>query len=280
MKIFIYLPFIFIFLLSIEISHSASLERIVQRGSLKICALADRLPFSSRSSNPPGIQIELARNISKELGVELEITWVRNRFHARKAGCDMVMEAVSKKGDEDKRDIEGARPLTRAGSSDRSGKKSLPPQVSIPIVKVETYLVGFKKNIQNKTSVENLSEMSIGVMNRSWSHMLLQKNGINYRTKFITESELVQGVVDKEIDAAFVSSFQYWWYLKNNPDVELDAIREFDFQRDVSLNVGILMRGADSETVDKINSLLEIMLEKEIIQNIYASYGIKYVSPN
>ena len=62
MKIFIYLPFIFIFLLSIEISHSASLERIVQRGSLKICALADRLPFSSRSSNPPGIQIELARN--------------------------------------------------------------------------------------------------------------------------------------------------------------------------------------------------------------------------
>ena len=40
------------------------------------------------------------------------------------------------------------------------------------------------------------------------------------------------------------------------------------------------MRGADSETVDKINSLLEIMLEKEIIQNIYASYGIKYVSPN
>ena len=40
------------------------------------------------------------------------------------------------------------------------------------------------------------------------------------------------------------------------------------------------MRGADEETVVKINSLLEIMLEKEIIQNIYCYYGIKYVSPN
>ena len=124
------------------------LDRILARGSLKVCALADRLPFSSRNGNPKGIQIELAEEISKELGVELEITWLRYRFHARKAACDMVMEAVSRKDDdEEKRNIDGARPLTRAGDSNKKNRKTLPPKVSIPIVKVETYLVGYDEKL-------------------------------------------------------------------------------------------------------------------------------------
>ena len=46
-----------------KVSFSDTLERIVQRGSLRVCALADRLPFSSKKGNPKGIQIELAEKI-------------------------------------------------------------------------------------------------------------------------------------------------------------------------------------------------------------------------
>ena len=281
MKIILYLSFAVLIALFTNVSLSDPLDRIIARGSLKVCALADRLPFSSRKGNPKGIQIELAEEISKELGVELEITWLRYRFHARKAGCDMVMEAVSRKDDdEEKRNIEGTRPLTRAGASNRKNIKTLPPQVSIPIVKVETYLVGHNEMIRDKYSVDKLKGMNIGVLNRSWSHMLMQKNKINYRTKFVTEADLMQGVADKEVDAVFVSSMQYWWYLKNNPDVKLSALTNFDFEREVSLNVGVLMRGPDQVTVIKINEILSNLLDQGVIQNIYASYGIKYVAPN
>ena len=112
-------------ILGSKVIFAGTIDEINKRGALRVCALADRLPFSSRDTSEKGFQIELAEEIAKDLGVSLEITWLRYRFHARKAGCDMMMEAVSKKGDdENKRDIEGAKPLTRASDSE---KRKFPP---------------------------------------------------------------------------------------------------------------------------------------------------------
>lgn len=264
-------------LLYSKIIYAESLEEINKRGALRICALSDRLPFSSRDTQNRGFQIELAEEIAKELNVDLEITWLRYRFHARKAGCDMLMEAVSRKNDdENKRDIEGAKPLTRASDSE---KKKFPPKVSIPIIRMETYLVGPEYLVIGKTSLKSIKDMNIGVMRGTWAHMLVQKAQIKFRTKFVTEAELMQGVADGEVDAAFISSPQYWWFLKNNPSISLAAIRDFDFTRDVSLNVGVLVRGADENTINRINEVLQHLLETNVIQNIYSSYGIEYVAP-
>ena len=264
-------------LLYSKIIYAASLEEINKRGALRICALSDRLPFSSRDTQNRGFQIELAEEIAKELNVDLEITWLRYRFHARKAGCDMLMEAVSRKNDdENKRDIEGAKPLTRASDNE---KKKFPPKVSIPIIRMETYLVGPEYLVIGKTTLKSIKDMNIGVMRGTWAHMLVQKAQIKFRTKFVTEAELMQGVADGEVDAAFISSPQYWWFLKNNPSISLAAIRDFDFTRDVSLNVGVLVRGADENTINRINEVLQHLLETNVIQNIYSSYGIEYVAP-
>ena len=268
---------LFALMFSVKNIYAASLKEIYQRGALKVCALSDRLPFSSRHTELKGFQIELAREIVKELKVDLEITWLRYRFHARKAGCDMMMEAVSRKKDgDDKRDIDGAKPLTRASDSE---KRKFPPTSSIPIVRMETYLVGTKELVNGKNTLKSIKSMNIGVMRGTWAHMLMQKANIKYRTKFVTEAELIQGVVDGEVDAAFISAPNYWWFLKNNPSISLSAVRDFNFTRDVSLNVGVLLRGADEETIDKINNVLQNLLDKNIIQNIYSSYGIEYVAP-
>ena len=260
-----------------SISYSASIDEINARGALRVCSFSDRLPFSSRSGENKGLQIELAEEIAKELNVGLEITWLKYRFHARKAGCDMMMEAVAKKDDNaDKRDIEGAKPLTRASDSK---KQKFPPTASIPIVRMETYLVGPKEVVLGNTNIKSIKNLNIGVMRGTWSHMLMQKSKIKHRTKFITEAELIKGVADREIDAAFISSPQYWWFLKNNPEVKLAAVKNFDFTIEVSLNVGVLMRGADEKTVTKINDILTKLLNNNKIQDIYASYGIEYVAP-
>jgi ABC-type amino acid transport substrate-binding protein len=39
------------------------------------------------------------------------------------------------------------------------------------------------------------------------------------------------------------------------------------------------MRGADEKTVTKINNILKKLLNNKKIQDIYASYGVEYVSP-
>ena len=116
-------------------------------------------------------------------------------------------------------------------------------------------------------------------MRGTWSHMLMQKYKIRHRTKFETEEMLIQGLADGEIDAAFISSPQYWWFVKNNTDTDLTYLNDFDFTRDVSLNVGILIRGADNKTVEVFNDLLGKLLNNGKIKNIYASYGINYVPP-
>ena len=277
MKKLIFIIILFPLLSYSKVALSGNLDEINARGALRVCSFTDRLPFSSRSGEVRGIQIELAEEIAKELNVDLEITWLRYRFHARKAGCDMMMEAVSRENDAaDKRDIEGAKPLTRASDSK---KQKFPPTASIPIVRMETYLVGLKELVLGKTNLKSIKNLNIGVMRGTWSHMLMQKSKIKYRTKFVTEAELIQGVADGEVDAAFISSPQYWWFLKNNPSIKLEAVKNFDFTIDVSLNVGVLMRGADEKTVTKINSVLTKLLSDNKIQNIYASYGIKYVAP-
>jgi len=269
--------FTFILFSNINLVNARTVDTILSIGSLKVCALSERMPFSSKSGKLKGIQIELAEEIAKELNVDLDIIWLRYRFHARKAGCDLMMEAVARKDDdEDKRDIEGARPLTRASDSKKS---KLPPQASIPIIKYETYLVGKTEVINDNNTLSSIKDLNIGVMRGTWSHMLMQKNKIKHRTKFETEELLIQGLADGEIDAVFVSSPQYWWYVKNNPDTDLIYLNNFDFTRDVSLNVGILMRGADEKTVQVFNNLLDKLLNNGKIKDIYASYGIKYVSP-
>lgn len=265
------------FIFGAKIIYAGTIEEINKRGTLRVCALADRLPFSSRDTSEKGFQIELAEEIAKDLGVSLEITWLRYRFHARKAGCDMMMEAVSKKDDdENKRDIEGARPLTRASDSE---KRKFPPTASIPIIRLETYLVGPKELVDGNNSLKSIKRMNIGVMRGTWAHMLMQKAKIKHRTKFVTEAELIQGVADGEVDAAFISSPNYFWFLKNNPSISLSAVRDFNFTREVSLNVGVLLRGADEATVNKINFILKDLLDRNVIQNIYSNYGIEYVAP-
>ncbi len=277
MRSLIFLSIFLSLIISSKIIFAGTIEEINKRGALRVCALSDRLPFSSRDTSVKGFQIELAEEIAKELEVSLEVTWLRYRFHARKAGCDMMMEAVSRKDDdENKRDIEGAKPLTRASDSE---KRKFPPTASIPIIRLETYLVGPKELIDGNNTLKSIKRMNIGVMRGTWAHMLMQKAKIKHRTKFVTEAELIQGVADGEVDAAFISSPNYWWFLKNNPSISLGAVRDFNFTRDVSLNVGVLLRGADEATIDKINYVLKDMLSRNVIQNIYSNYGIEYVAP-
>lgn len=71
------------------------LDAIRARGSLKICADPSNPPYSRDDATTPGFEVELARLIAAELGVEPRVSWnltyVRALRPLREGTCDLFM---------------------------------------------------------------------------------------------------------------------------------------------------------------------------------------------
>ena len=70
-------------------------DAIRQQGYLRVCADSSNLPFSSADPATPGFEVELARLIARELGVEVRLQWsptfVRPLQPLRDGACDLFM---------------------------------------------------------------------------------------------------------------------------------------------------------------------------------------------
>src|SRR5215470_19368567 len=77
------------------LAQPEGLEALRQRGYVRVCADPRNLPFSSTDVATPGFEVELARLIARELGVEARMEWrltfVRALQPLRGGGCDRVM---------------------------------------------------------------------------------------------------------------------------------------------------------------------------------------------
>ena len=78
-------------------ADARSLETIIERGTLKLCAHPNALPFASKTGPVSGIQTELGEKIAQQLGVKLTREWVATAIHYRRADCDLVLDAIIRK---------------------------------------------------------------------------------------------------------------------------------------------------------------------------------------
>jgi ABC-type amino acid transport substrate-binding protein len=78
-----------------EAFDHVGLAAVKQRGYLKVCADPANLPYSSADAATPGFEVELARLVARELGVEARLAWqpsyVRALKPLRDGACDMFM---------------------------------------------------------------------------------------------------------------------------------------------------------------------------------------------
>ena len=51
-------------------ADARSLENVIERGALTLCASPNALPFASKTGPVPGFQIELGEKIAQQLGVK------------------------------------------------------------------------------------------------------------------------------------------------------------------------------------------------------------------
>jgi ABC-type amino acid transport substrate-binding protein len=76
-------------------AEQEGLDAIRQKGYVRICADPANPPFSSADSSMPGFEVELARLVARELGVEARLQWyptfVRALAPLRDDLCDLFM---------------------------------------------------------------------------------------------------------------------------------------------------------------------------------------------
>jgi polar amino acid transport system substrate-binding protein len=79
----------------IALAQSEGLEALRQKGYVRVCANPANLPFTSNDATTPGFEVELARLITRELGVEARLEWhatsVRALRPLRTGKCDLFM---------------------------------------------------------------------------------------------------------------------------------------------------------------------------------------------
>src|SRR5215472_897534 len=102
-------------LLSASTALPRSLQAIVERGTLTLCANPDALPWASKTGDMPGFQVELAENLASRLGVSLTRQWVISAFQYRRVDCDVVLDAISGRDAAVEGGLRLSRPYQRSG---------------------------------------------------------------------------------------------------------------------------------------------------------------------
>ena len=79
----------------VALAQQEGLEALRHRGYVRVCADPSNLPFASAEAATPGFEVELARLIARELGIEARVEWhvtfVRALQPLRAGKCDLFM---------------------------------------------------------------------------------------------------------------------------------------------------------------------------------------------
>jgi polar amino acid transport system substrate-binding protein len=241
------------------LSHAAALPRslqaIVERGTLALCANPDALPWASKMAPVPGFQVELAENLAARLGVSLTRQWVISAIQYRRADCDVVFDAITNKAASVESGLQISRPYHRSGVV-------LAVRGELGVVSLAGLAAGDR----------------VGVLVGSLAAMTLGKRGVG-TTPFVFESEMMAALAGREIEAAAVTPIAIGWYKVVHPEADIRVIEAFADDPDLNWNLAVGMIGPDDKLRQQIDAALDQMLADGTIARIYARYGIEQRSP-
>jgi polar amino acid transport system substrate-binding protein len=232
-----------------------SLEAIRQRGALTLCAHPNALPFASRHGAVPGFQVEIARALAKQLGVSLEQHWVVNSFQYRRAGCDIVLDAIADRAALAEVGLRMSRPYHRSGVALAVGANS------------------------SVASLRDLgSGQRVGVQVGSMASMMLGKRGIKI-SPFAFEDEIMDALAKGEIDAAAVTPAAIGWFNRTHPDGPVRRIPAFEDDPNLNWNAAVGMVSPDEKLRQGVDAALEALIADGTFARIYANYDVVLQPP-
>ncbi len=231
------------------------LATIRDRGVLSLCAHANALPFASKTQEPPGFQIELARALARELGVTLQIEWVTSGIQFRIADCDIVLDTIAMPEAQAERRLELSKPYQRSGV----GLAVRPDAVSI-------------------AKFEDMTGRRVAVQPRSLAGMLLGQRGVRL-VSFGYEEEMIEAVLKGEVDAAAISPATAGYFNFRHPNSPIRFVHAYDAEPELRWNLAVGLRRADPPFREAIDRAIDRLVTDGTVREIYGHYGVEYRPP-
>jgi polar amino acid transport system substrate-binding protein len=231
------------------------LSVIQQRQVLSLCASPFLLPYASKRGERSGFQVEIAAAIAHELGVHLNVEWIKARRQARGVDCDILMDSIV----DPTLDDEG---LTLSKPYHVSGVGLVLPRTVTGVERFGDLVPGQR----------------VGVISGSLVSALLGRRGITIIPYFF-EGEMIAAVASGHVDAAAASPAFVGFYQLEHPDTNLQFVHAYQFEPRLRWQVAVGMRRADKALVEAVNVAIDHLLANGAITQIYAKYGIEHRPP-
>jgi len=242
-------------LLGGAVADARSLETVIERGTLTLCANPNALPFASKAGPIPGFQIELGEKIAEQLGVKLVREWVVTVIQYRRADCDLVLDSIARKDMPPAGGVKVSRPYHRSGV--------------VLAVRADSHA----------SSLASLGpDQRVGVPVGSVVSMTLAKRG-TATSPFVFEDEIVAALANREIEAAAVTPATIGWFNLKHADKPLRLIPAFGDDSDLNWNIAAGLFRPDDRLRQRIDAAIEALLADGTIARIYARYGIELRPP-
>lgn len=236
-------------------ANGRSLQSVIERGALTLCASPNALPFASRFGPVPGFQIELGEKIAEQLGVKLAREWVVSASQHRRVNCDLVLDVIARKDTAPPDGVRVSRPYHRSG------------------------VVLAVRSDSPASSLASLgSDQRVGVPVGSVVSRTLGKSG-TATSPFVFEDDIVAALANREIEAAAVTPMTVGWFNLRHADKPLRLIPAFDNDQDLNWNIAAGLLRPDDKLRQRVDAAIEALLADGTIARIYARYGIELRPP-
>jgi polar amino acid transport system substrate-binding protein len=241
---------------SLSLNLSARpLAEIQSQGTLSLCANPNALPHASDNPDTPGFQIEIARALAKNMGVQLQIDWIIPRMRAATVDCDILLDTIALP------EVQGPR-LRLSHAYQKSG-------VGLGLARGTDGIHGFG---------DLKPGQRVGVMTNSVASVLLLKRGLSI-VPYAFEDEMVNDLAKGDLLAAACSPAPVAYYRHMHPEAGLSFVHAYDDEPELRWNLAIGMRRADDPLVGAVNQALDQLLADGTIKAIYAKYGVEHRQP-
>jgi ABC-type amino acid transport substrate-binding protein len=242
--------------LAVMVGQSAGgvLPQLKAAGSLRFCADPQNLPFSSQDPQQPGFEVELAREIARELGLKADMVWIRTeggRTALRQlleGRCDLFMGLP-----QDQRFLEDNPRLT----------------LSTPY-----YAMGHVLVLPAGSGIRELKELGhkpVAVEFGSLGAIFAFKQGQAQQT-YRTQEELFPAVARGEATAAIMWAPIASWMAQLHPESKLRLVHVQG--NDLEFPVGIGMRKADTDLKEAVDEGLQRLGQRHVVTDILRRYGV------
>jgi polar amino acid transport system substrate-binding protein len=235
-----------------DAARARPLESIRSRGILMICANPNALPFSSKTGDRRGFELELGEALANQLGVKLEVGWVVFPFQLGRVDCDIVLDAI----------------VDQASAQERHVRLSKPYQVSGVAIALRPGFSGVADFADLKKGLR------VGAMVGSLASVTLGQKGLP-TIPFTFEDEMIEAVGKGELDAALATPASIGYYNLLHKDAPVTLVRAYENQPEFRWEIAVGMRKSDDALVAAINEAIDRLLADGTVNRIYASYGVE-----